>query len=213
MFKLRYTPIAGYVHSVEAVINHAGLRALVAPVPTRPYDPETTLGAENPLGTVPTLIQPDGTALFGGPVIYEFLDSQHDATKLYPCQGPSRFRVLRQAWAADGLFDATVRIIVESWEPQDTQRPHWTARNWTKIERVLDHLNQDAAGWTGLDIGQLRTQGAISFLELKYPVLKQAALGVPASFNWRELYRDLSFWFDRITQNPIFTTPLLGPSI
>ena len=38
--KLLYTPIRGYVHTVEAVINYAGLRERVEPVATRPFDAE-----------------------------------------------------------------------------------------------------------------------------------------------------------------------------
>ncbi|MCS6947147.1 MAG: glutathione S-transferase N-terminal domain-containing protein, partial [Steroidobacteraceae bacterium] len=100
-----YTPIAGYVHTVEAVINYAGLRSRITPVPTRPFDPDTPLSRVNPLGKVPTLVLDDGDYLAGGPVIYEYLDSLHRRRKLHPPRGAARFRALRQAWMADGLFD------------------------------------------------------------------------------------------------------------
>ena len=211
-FTLRYTPIAQYVQSVEAVINYAGLRDSIKPIPTRPFDPACDLSEVNPLGTVPTLILDDGTSLYGGPVIYEFLDSLHHRHKLYPASGSARFPALRQCWLADGLFDSIVRIIIESWEPLESQRPQWTARNWAKVTRALDQLERDAIDWSGLHIGQVRAVGAISFLELKYPIISKAAIGLPAGFNWRADHPRLSDWYDHVAADPIFNHPLQQPA-
>jgi hypothetical protein len=65
--KLLYTPIKGYVHTVEAVINYAGLRDRVEPVATRPFDADTPLPSVNPIGKVPTLLLDSGEYLAGGP--------------------------------------------------------------------------------------------------------------------------------------------------
>ena len=121
--KLLYTPIKGYVHTVEAVINDAGLRDRIEPVPTRPYDEGTPLPTVNPLGKVPTLVLDSGEYLAGGPVIYEYLDSLHRRRRLFPAKGGQRWTTLRQAWMADGLFDTAVLLIVESWLPIEQQRP------------------------------------------------------------------------------------------
>ncbi len=210
--RLRYTPITGYVHSVEAVISYAGLRDRVQLEPTRPYEPTSDLARDNPLSTVPTLILDDGTPLYGGPVIYEYLDSLHSNPRLYPATGPDRFRVLRQTWAADGLFDAAVRIIVESWEPADKQRPAATERNWQKIMRVLDTLNHESGHWPSLDgtldMAQIRSVGAISFLVLKYPIIAEKAQGVPAAFDWRQGRDSLARHYDRLSHLTIFTHAL-----
>lgn len=144
--ELLYTPIKQYTHTVEAVIAYTGVAGRIKPVPTRPFDPETTLGQSNPLSTVPTLLTDAGESLYGGPVIYEYLDSLHDRPRLYPGVGGARWTVLRQAWMADAMFDATVRLIVESWEPRDRQRSAFVQRTWTKIARGLDQLEKDAAG-------------------------------------------------------------------
>jgi glutathione S-transferase len=54
MMKLLYTPIAGYVHTVEAVIHYGELENLIEPVPIKPFDADTPLSKVNPLGKVPT---------------------------------------------------------------------------------------------------------------------------------------------------------------
>jgi glutathione S-transferase len=207
--KLRYTPIANYVQTVEAVINHAGLRDRIEPVSTRPFDPGIDLADYNPLGTVPTLIREDGSALYGGLVIYEYLDSLHEGTKLYPAAGEARWTALRRAWLADGLFDAMVRLIVEAWETPDSQRQPYIARNWLKITRGLDALEQEAPGFGALDIGQARAVGAISFIALKIPPTSAASPHVDPGFDWRVGRPALAAWFERLSAMEIFRTPLI----
>jgi glutathione S-transferase len=207
--KLRYTPIANYVQTVEAVINHAGLRDRIEPVRTRPFDPGIDLADYNPLGTVPTLVRPDGSAIYGGLVIYEYLDSLHDAAPLYPAAGEARWQALRRAWLADGVFDAMVRIIVEAWEKPDEQRQTTIARNWLKITRGLDALEKEAPSFDGLDIGQARAIGAISFVALKIAPTSAASPHVDPTFDWRAGRPALSHWFDRLSGMEIFQEPLI----
>jgi len=64
--KLYYTPIKGYVHTVEAVIRYAGLEAAVELVPTKPFDADTPLAVINPMGKVPTLVSTPGNISPGG---------------------------------------------------------------------------------------------------------------------------------------------------
>jgi glutathione S-transferase len=207
--KLRYTPIANYVQTVEAVINHAGLSDRIEPVSTRPFDPGIDLADYNPLGTVPTLVRADGSALYGGLVIYEYLDSLHDGAKLYPPSGEARWRALRDAWLADGLFDAMVRVIVEAWEPRESQRAAFIARNWAKIVRGLDALDGAAAGFGALDIGQARAVGAIAFIALKIAPTSAASDHVDAGFDWRQGRPALAEWYDRVSAMEMFRRPLV----
>ncbi|NBP09063.1 MAG: hypothetical protein EBU76_11465, partial [Gammaproteobacteria bacterium] len=86
--KLLYTPIKGYVHTVEAVLNYTGLREAVLPVATKPFEADNPLVGINPLGKVPTLVLDSGEYLAGGPVIYEYLDSLHRRRRLFPAKGP-----------------------------------------------------------------------------------------------------------------------------
>lgn len=210
--KLLYTPIKGYTHTVEAVIAHGDLAGRIDGVATRPFDPATTLGEANPLGTVPTLINDAGEAVYGGLVIYEYLDSLHDRPRLYPASGPERWTVLRQAWLADGMFDASVRLIVEGWEPRSAQRPHYIARTWSKVTRGLDQLERDAQSFGLLTIGQVRAVGALAFLDLKMTGLGEAVQGLDPGFAWRAGRPMLAAWYERARQNPIFSFNLASPT-
>lgn len=208
--RLLYTPIQGYVHTVEAVINYAGLRDRIEPVPTRPFDAATPLPAVNPLGKVPTLVLDDGEYLAGGPVIYEYLDSLHGRRRLYPARGPRRWRVLRQAWMADGLFDTFVLLVIESWVPRAEQRPQYVARCWGKIAGILDQLERDAPGFGPLDIGQVRAVGALQFLLLKLPTVLPACTGLPTEFDpWHGRPR-LADWYATCSRRKMFHAPLMA---
>jgi glutathione S-transferase len=202
--RLLYTPIKNYSHTVEAVIAYAGVADRIEPVATRPFDPATRLWDTNPLGTVPALITDDGEALYGGPVIYEFLDSLHARPRLYPAVSPARWTALRQAWMADGMFDATVRLIVEAMEPAGTHRRGFIERCWRKVLSCLDQLEIDAAGYGALTIGQVRAVGALAFLDLKMPGLGDALAGLDRDFAWRVGRPVLAGWYDRVARDPIF---------
>jgi len=209
--KLRYTPIKGYVHAVEAVINYAGLARRIRPVPTQPFDEACDLWKDNPLGTVPTLILNNGKALYGGPVIYAYLDSLHDRPKLFGRPGSAAsFDIMRQLYLADGLFDFFVRVGREANEPKKTHRRHTVTRNWIKVVRALDQLNRDAEDWTGsrLHIGQVRAHTSISFVGKYVQLMSTMINGLDGSFDWRKGRPALRKWHARWAEHPVFTTNL-----
>ncbi|MEZ5499671.1 MAG: glutathione S-transferase family protein [Steroidobacteraceae bacterium] len=207
--KLLYTPIKHYVHTVEAVLNYAGLRDRVEPVPTRPFDIDTPLPSVNPLGKVPTLILDDGNYLAGGPVIYEYLDSLHDRRRLHPAAGPERFQALRRAWLADGMFDSFVQIIIESWQEPSSLRQGFVMRQWQRVARCLDQMDADVDSTRPLDIGHLRTVGAIQFLVLKTPTLASAECGISPDHDCFAGRPRLGEWFASVEPGTIFHDPLI----
>lgn len=206
--RLLYTPIDGYVHSAESVVNYAGLRDRVTPVATRPYDADTALPAINPAGKVPTLVLDDGRYLAGGPVIYEYLDTLHGRRRLHPSRGPRRWDVLRQAWMADVLFDQLVSLIVEGWTDKAQQRPGAIARAWSKVLGILDRMERDVASHGALCIAQLRGVGALAFLDLKIGQIGGSVVGIDPGFEWRDGRPVLAGWYRRCARNRIFHQPL-----
>lgn len=207
--KLLYTPIKGYVHTVEAVLNYTGLRAAVEAVPTKPFEADNPLVGVNPLGKVPTLLLDSGEYLAGGPVIYEYLDSLHRRRRLFPAKGPQRWTSLRQAWMADGLFDTFVLIIIESWLPKPSQRDDYVLRCFGKMRAVLEQMERDVAGYGRLDIGQMRTVGALQFLRLKMAQVAAATNVLDPAFDVFADRPALEAWYRPLARKKIFRDPLI----
>jgi glutathione S-transferase len=207
--KLLYTPIKGYVHTVETVINYAGLREQVVPVATRPFDSDTPLPGINPLGKVPTLLLDSGEYVAGGPVIYEYLDSLHRRRRLFPAKGPQRWTTLRQAWMADGLFDTFVLLVIESWLPKEQQRIPYIQRCWSKVVGILDQIERDIPGYARLDIGQMRTVGALQFMRLKMPLVGATTTGLDSRYDFTAGRPALAGWLKPMARKKIFRDPLI----
>lgn len=207
--KLLYTPIKGYVHTVEAVLNYAVLREAVQTVPTKPFEPGNPLIGVNPLGKVPTLVLESGEYLAGGPVIYEYLDSLHRRRRLFPAKGPQRWTTLRQAWMADGLFDTFVLVIIESWLPKDQQRGDYLRRCFDKITAILEQMERDVPGYGRIDIGQMRTVGALQFLRLKMAQVAAATDVLDPTFDVFAGRPALAAWYRPMARKKIFREPLV----
>ena len=92
--KLRYSQTSPYVRKVMVAAIEIGLEGQIEVVPTDPWDPETDLPDDNPLGKVPTLITEDGMTLLDSVVICEYLDRLHDGRPLFPPAGETRWRAL-----------------------------------------------------------------------------------------------------------------------
>ena len=207
--KLLYTPIKGYVHTVEAVLNYAGLREAVQTIPTKPFEPDNPLVGVNPLGKVPTLVLESGEYLAGGPVIYEYLDSLHRRRRLFPAKGPQRWTTLRQAWMADALFDTFVLIIIESWLPREQQRRDYIARCFGKVTATLEQMERDVPGYGRIDIGQVRTVGALQFLRLKMAQVASATDVLDPAFDVFAGRPTLAAWYRPMARKKIFREPLV----
>jgi hypothetical protein len=102
-----------------------------------------------------------------------------------------------------------VLLIIESWLPQAEQRPAYIARSVGKVIAILDQLERDVAQYDRLDIGQMRTVGALQFLRLKWATTAKALVGVDPAldiFAGRPL---LAAWFAPMARKKIFRQPLL----
>ena len=163
--KLFYTPLAGYIHRVQVVAIEAGLYDDLELVPTVPWEDPEALIAANPLGKVPALVRDDGVAMFGGPVIYEYLDSLHDGPKMYPAQGEARWTALRLFGLGEGLFDINDLRVVELRRPPEEQSPATLARYEVAVTRGLDRLEQEATALAGFHIGLISIAGALMWFD------------------------------------------------
>lgn len=194
--RLFYTPLPGYVHRVEIVAREAGLWHKLEKVPTNPFESPEALVAANPLSKVPTLIRDDGAPMFGGPVIYEYLDSLHDGPRMYP-SGPARWEALRLFGLAEGMFDAADLRVVELRRPEGEKSPSWIERYQRAVDRCLDRLEKEAPGFEGFHIGLINIAGALTWFDW-------LRVNRGNQVDWRSNRSTLAQWLDRFTDRPSY---------
>lgn len=195
--QLFFTPMVGYIHRVEIVVLEAGLHDTIEHIPTTPWEDPAALIAANPLCKVPTLVRDDGVAMFGGAVIYEYLDSLHDGPKMYPASGAARWNVLRLFGLGEGLFDALDLRVVEMRRPKQEQSPNALGRYHRAVVRGLDRLEEEAPSFEGFHIGLISIAGVLMWFDW----LRANGRDVD---DWRPGRPQLLGWYDRFIDRPSY---------
>jgi len=106
-------------------------------------DADCPVPHHNPLGKIPVLIMDDGESLYDSSVIVDYLDQRTPVSHLIPQDTKSKFQVKRWESLADGVCDAGVAVMVEQRRLENLQDPGWINKQWTKVERGLEALNND----------------------------------------------------------------------
>jgi glutathione S-transferase len=198
--RLFYSPFHDFVHKVLVVIYEAGLEKDVEKIPTFPFrnlDGEWVAGQYdisqlNPLGKVPFLALDDGTILYSSQVVVEYLDSLSQRP-LFPASGRARFDALRRLALGDAIFEFAVQMSMEGWrDPQDRRSDLFTWL-WPKIDRSMDQLESEAAGWVDFDIGHAGTLQGVSYLD----AWASGRDDIPGSSfsDWQQRWPEMAAWF------------------
>src|SRR4051794_39228052 len=186
--KLRYSPNSPYVRKVMVLAIETGLDKRIEKIATTVVPTSTAgeIAAENPLMKVPTLTTDDGQVLYDSPVICEYLDSLHSATKAFPAAGAARWNALRQQALGDGLLDAALLNRYEnSLRPENLRWKDWSAGQLAKVRGALAALEAEAGQLSGaLTIGQITAGCALGYLDFRYP-----------DDGWRDRHNKLAAWY------------------
>ncbi|MEQ8248130.1 MAG: glutathione S-transferase N-terminal domain-containing protein [Alphaproteobacteria bacterium] len=195
--KLFYTPIPNMIHKVQVVAIEAGVYDRIERIPTNPFDRDPAHIAANPLGKVPTLLRDDGSPLYGGPAIYEYLDSLHEGPKMFPPHGEARWTALRNLALGDGLFDTAVLRVVELNRPKEYVLKASLDNHAATMARCLDTLEAEVPSFAGFTVGLISIACAFIYLD------RQRATGV-LDIDWRTGRPSLAAWFKGFIERPSF---------
>lgn len=187
--KLRYSTTSPYVRKVTIAAQELGLT--VQRVAAAPWDPDTDLPKENPLGKVPSLTADDGAVYFDSPVICEYLDSLAPG-KLIPAAAVARLTALRLQAAADGILDAAVLRLLEGRRPPELQMESWRNRQQAAVGRTLDWLEAEIADRPEpFHIGRIAVACALGYLDFRF-----------AAEDWRVGRPRLAAWWSQVENRP-----------
>jgi glutathione S-transferase len=165
-FRLHWAPTSPYVRKVMVAAHELSCAERLDLVPTRVETVMADVAGDNPLGRIPTLILPDGTALFDSLVIAEFLDDAAGGA-LFPRSGPERWRTLTLHALAHGLIDAAIAIVAERRRPEGERSPGFVAARHAEIGRAIDALEQRSLG-AEPDIGTITAAVALGYVEFRF---------------------------------------------
>jgi glutathione S-transferase len=188
--KLSYSGASPYVRKAMACAIIRGIDGQLSDLGLKTADP--ALAAHNPLAKIPTLVTPDGMALYDSPVICEYLDSIGSAPKLFPAAGPARWKALQLQALGDGILDASQPRRREIPLPQDDGRKEYIATQRSKVERAVDMLEAEA-DQLGLltTIGEITVACALGYLDFRY-----------ANEPWRPGHPKLEAWYAKVAAMP-----------
>jgi len=201
--QLFHNPASPFCRKIDVLLHETGHVGDVEPLsasghPTAAGSDANMPLAHNPLGKIPTLLRPDGPALYDSRVICRYLDDLYDAG-FYPAN--RLWEVLTLEATADGVMDAAVLMVYEKRSrPAERQDPAWVEAQWAKILRTLDAVE---ARWMShlagrLDMGQIALACALGYLDFRH-----------ADRDWRVGRSTLAAWFVRFEERPsmIATSP------
>jgi glutathione S-transferase len=105
----------------------------------------------NPLGRVPTLVQPDGEVLIESAAILDFLDERVGPERaLIPPSGKARREALRILAVATGAADKAVAQVYETaFRPAEKRYRPWMERCHAQMHAALAELNRLAQARSG----------------------------------------------------------------
>ena len=193
--KLFYSPVSPYVRKVMVSAIELGLESRIERLPaaTSPVAPDENVARANPAGKVPTMLLPDGTALFDSVVICEYLDSLAARPRLFPPAGPERFRTLREHALGDAITDAALLARYESaMRPAEFRWQAWLDGQLRKVATGIDVIEVECATYgERFDIGTLTIACALGYVDFRFPDLQ-----------WRNARPNAARWFERLSGRP-----------
>ena len=194
MLTLHYSPASPYARKCLVLAHEAGIADQLELVigSGTPLDPGSAPIAANPLGKVPTLLRPDGGALYDSRVICQYLDARASGG-FYP-EGARRWDALVLEATADGMLDAALAMVYEHrLRPEELRLAPLVEGQWQKIARSLDVIEERWMAYLAgpLCIGQIALGCALGYLDLRH-----------AARDWRGARPELARWQARLAERP-----------
>ena len=192
---LHWSPRSPYVRKVVIAIAEMGLqdRVRIVRTVTGGTAPHLDLMKINPVGKIPTLELPDGTAIYDSPVIIEYLDTLHDGPKLYPIAWPERLTALRRHALGQGMLDNALPLLGEGFRPPERQSEPHKALWRTKLIACMAALEDEAEALASsrFSVGHLAIGVALAYLDFRF-----------ADLAWRDGHPELAAWHATFNARP-----------
>jgi glutathione S-transferase len=167
---LRSTVTSPFGRKVRIAAQVLGLGERIALVAADTLDETDTLRAQNPLGKMPCLLLPDGTAIYDSGVIIEYFQELAGSRRLIPERGLERFTALTLARLADGVTEAALLLVYEGrFRDADKHSERWLTHQRGKIARALSTFENSPPA-THADLVSIGLACALGYLDWRNPI-------------------------------------------
>ncbi|MCL2655918.1 MAG: glutathione S-transferase N-terminal domain-containing protein [Betaproteobacteria bacterium] len=187
--QLLYTSTSPFARKVRIAAMELNLDKRMTLVEVDPWT-DRSLRTMNPLSKVPTLVADDGTVLFESTVICDYLDAQGTRRRLFPADGPFRWKTLRLQGLADGAMTAAGRLFADERRPANERSETMLTRFAEARDAVLDKLEQEDLREEPL-IGEIAVAAFLGYLDFRWN-----------NRDWRRYRPRLAAWFAHFSTRP-----------
>lgn len=162
-----YSPASPYSAKVRMAAAHAGIACDAVVVDTN-ADPDLLL-SNNPLGKIPVLVPDDGPAIYDSRAITQYLNRK-SGNALFPRNPTKRTEAERLEALADGIADCLLAHVYERrFRPEEKIHQPWVDRQWSKVERSLDHLVANTPKLPSkINAGHIALRALLGYLTLRF---------------------------------------------
>lgn len=162
-----YSPASPYSTKVRMAAKWCDIAVESKAVDTNAEPAE--LLAANPLGKIPTLLTDDGESIYDSRAITQYLN-RASGNALFPRNPQKRMETERLEALSDGLCDCLLLIVYERrFRPEEMVYQPWIDKQWSKVVRVLDLLNENPPKLTKkTNGGQIALRTALGYLQLRF---------------------------------------------
>lgn len=165
-WKLHWSPTSPYVRKVMVAAHELGLADHFERFSTTPEKVVADVGPDNPLGQVPTLVLPDGTAIYDSVVIVDYLDELTGGS-LVPRSGPDRIRILTLHALGNGVIDAAIRHVQEIRRPPAEVSRRFLDMKRAEIGRGLDRLDKTPLDPNRVNIATIAIAVGLGYVDFR----------------------------------------------
>ena len=184
---LRTSLTSPFGRKVRLAARVLDLEDLITIVHADTLDESDSLRQQNPLGKLPTLLLPDGRALYDSRTIVEFLHESVPGSPLFPADPVARALARTQVVLCDGVTDAALLLVYEGrFRDPATHSNRWTSHQAGKVWRALDLLRKHTPPLNLRNAASISLVCALGYLDWRQPLA------------WRERYPEIAGWCERI---------------
>ena len=172
---LRSAPPSPFVRMVRLAAIVLGIDNQITIEDSNTLDPNDSIGKQNPLGKIPTLILKDKTVIYDSRIILQYLNQHAKDASIIPSEPKAELIAMIKTSRINGILDAAVATVYEKRFHEEVAHRSEAFINHQKgkIERALAQIAGEYAPYSNgknPDITEIGLAVTLDYLDLRKPL-------------------------------------------